>query len=218
MTLKEKKRELIKTRGRITADIREKIADRDDIRRERERKKKRDPKTEAREQELNRAIAGLCRQEDSITKRIKQLRSRKEEVVAKLKSVIRQLQDATPDFNGHPSNVNPDVKRVIVKAAQYGLVVTSTTDGSSHASTSWHYPQNNPDGLGGAVDLGGSAQSMLNFQQWCYENAHLFRESIGPNNNQMVKNGVRYSLPEGSALENMHDNHNHVAPYPGAFT
>lgn len=218
MSLTQEKRKLIKRRGDCTEAIQEKLADRADIRETKQDKKKRDPKTEARERELKREIAELVREENDLTHRIKELRHRKEKIVAALKKVLAAIASSKPDFNGHPSNVNADVRAVIAKANSFGLYVTSTTDGSSHSSSSWHYTWNNADGKGGAVDLGGTVSAMENFQRWCYDNAEKFREVIGPNNGLMVKNGSRYSLPEGSSLENMHDNHDHIAPYPGALT
>lgn len=120
------------------------------------------------------------------------------------------------NFNGHPSNVSDGVKRMIRRAADYHLYVTSTTDGTSHASTSWHYPRNNADGLGHAVDLAGTPENMRKFQRHITRDAESrkrFREVFGPVNSACVKNGALISIGEGTALETAHDNHVHVATY-----
>jgi len=221
MTLKEEKRQVVQNRRHIGNVLEEKREERDEVRKEKKRKQKRDPKLEEREQKLDREIKSLLREEDALTKRIKELDERDDELAAKehkLEDKIEAREDRKPDFNGHPTNVNDDVKKVIAKGNQCGCVTTSTTDGSSHSSLSWHYPGNNADGLGGAADMGGSYDAMVRHQQWAYDNASKFREVIGPRNDLCVKNGVRYTLGEGSSLENAHDNHTHIAPYPGALT
>lgn len=118
------------------------------------------------------------------------------------------------NYNGHPSNVTRKVKRFIKRARKFGLYVTSTTDGSSHTPSSHHYPRNNPDGLGHAVDLAGTRANMERYQRHITRSARhcrRFKEVFGPINNRCVKNGTMITLSDGSGLENSHDNHIHIA-------
>jgi hypothetical protein len=116
-------------------------------------------------------------------------------------------------LNGHPGNVTPAVKKMIVRAVRAGLVVTSTTDGR-HAKNSHHY-------VGQAVDLGlpgalvgteRGRRRMVGFQRREARNAGRFLELFGPDNAANVKNGAPYALAEGTALESNHDTHVHGAP------
>lgn len=116
-------------------------------------------------------------------------------------------------LNGHPGNVTLAVKRVIVRGTNGGLIVTSTTDGR-HAPRSFH-------NSGRAVDLGharpGTPEAryeLVRFQRFLLKRfgAAAFIELFGPDNQSNVKNGGRVALDEGSALENAHDNHDHVVP------
>jgi lysozyme len=118
-------------------------------------------------------------------------------------------------LNGHPGNINRACKRVIVHAANHGLVVTSTTDGS-HSPTSFHFTR-----PGRAVDLGHGpgvtweegTRRKIAFQRWLLgKGAGRFDELFGPDNAANVKNGQRITLAEGTPLENLHDTHVHVAP------
>lgn len=131
-------------------------------------------------------------------------------------------------LNGHPGDVTRRVKRLIVRAHNHKLVVTSTTDGV-HAPGSFHYTE--PKGK--AVDLGnkrrctkpgdcvgaapGSPYGLALLERF---QRHLirkygcsaFRELFGPINGLNCKNGRRVTLDEGSELESAHDNHLHVVP------
>jgi hypothetical protein len=116
-------------------------------------------------------------------------------------------------LNGHPGNITRACKRVIVRGVNHGLVVTSTTDGQ-HAPTSWHR-------FGKAVDFGlrrdlvGTAEGrarMVKFQRFLVKRKRRFHEVFGPDNTLNVKNGRRITLPDGSPLEDQHDNHVHAAP------
>jgi hypothetical protein len=108
-------------------------------------------------------------------------------------------------LNGRPGNVSDAVKRLIVRAVQAGLVVTSTT-GGRHTSTSFHYK-------GQAVDLAGPRDKMVAFQRKEAKMTDRYWELFGPDNYANVKNGRRISLGEGTFLENQHDNHVHAAPH-----
>jgi lysozyme len=128
----------------------------------------------------------------------------------------RHLRFKRSMLNGHPGNVTRAVRRVIIRGVNQGLVVTSTTDGG-HSRTSWHFTK-----PGGAVDFGLPAHLigtdagralMVAFQGWLLaQGASNYHELFGPDNALNVKNGVKITLPDGSALENQHDNHVHVAP------
>lgn len=116
-------------------------------------------------------------------------------------------------LNGQPGNIGRACKRLIARAVLAGLVVTSTT-GGKHAATSWHYS-------GDAVDLGlpaklvGTAEGrerLERFQRSEARRPSRYRELFGPDNEANVKNGRRITLAEGSALDQLHDNHVHGAP------
>jgi hypothetical protein len=121
-----------------------------------------------------------------------------------------KLERGEPDFNGHAANVTDLIKEVIVAANKAGLFVTSTT-GGGHASTSHHFPQNNADGLGHAVDLAGTLNEMVAFQKKAAKQFPHALELFGPANSPWIKNGQVISGVEGTALENQHDNHVHMA-------
>ena len=122
-------------------------------------------------------------------------------------------------YNFVPSNVTRAVKRGTRRGVAAGLVPTATTNGT-HAVGSYH--SRNP---GQAIDLGlpswmvGTSRGrrrMVNFQRkeynaWRAGNRPQMVELIGPDNNMIVLRGVHSPLPEGSPLENMHDNHVHEA-------
>jgi lysozyme len=123
-------------------------------------------------------------------------------------------------LNGHPGNINRACKRLIVRATNAGLIVTSTTDGQ-HAPTSYH-----PRGM--AVDFGtgdGGLGNKAQFQRWCARRPEYFLECFGPDNGANVKNGRVISISEGTPLEQAHDSHVHCAavkplpliPIPGAL-
>lgn len=125
-------------------------------------------------------------------------------------------------LRGHPGNIARAVRRIIVRGVNHGLIVTFTTDGS-HAPGSWHKILPPRNLLGRAVDLGvipllvGTAEArrrLVAFQAFLIDTfgPGTFHELFGPDNSLCVKNGVRITLLEGSDLEDMHDNHVHVAP------
>lgn len=110
-------------------------------------------------------------------------------------------------LNGCPGNITWAVKRVIVRGVNHGLVVTATTNGT-HAPTSYHQ-------YGKAVDMAGpGTEAEIQYQRHLIKGlgAWRFNEIFGPDNFANVKNGVVFTLVEGSGLEQMHDTHIHVAP------
>jgi hypothetical protein len=125
--------------------------------------------------------------------------------IAHLVTHIRYLKRL--DFNGHPQNITHKLFPVIVLASKLGLVVTATTDGT-HTPTSFHYPWNNADGLGHAVDFGlehpPDQEKLERFQRAALHKfgAAAFLELFGPAW-FYVKNGVRFAGPDP-------DNPNHV--------
>lgn len=123
-------------------------------------------------------------------------------------------------YGGIPHKVIARAKRAVRRAYARGLVVTATTNGK-HAPGSFHNPD--AEGLGHAVDFGliekeiGTDQGrrrLVNFQrseyqEWAAGNRPGLVELIGPDNTLIVLRGKRATLPEGSPLENQHDNHVH---------
>lgn len=124
-------------------------------------------------------------------------------------------------YHSKSSRVNAGTKRAARRGVANWLVVTSTTDGK-HAPGSYHNPVN---GVGRAVDLGvpdhlvGTARGrarLVAYQRkeyiaWARGKRPNMVELIGPDNNMVVLKGVHSPLPEGSPLENQHDNHVHQA-------
>jgi hypothetical protein len=118
-----------------------------------------------------------------------------------------------------PTNVNAATKAVIARAYAVGLVPTATTNGV-HAPGSYHYD-------GRAVDIGLrredlNAAGRTRLEKFQHDEFKRFEngttkylELIGPNNSLVVLRGVQAPLVEGSALENQHDNHVHVAAATG---
>lgn len=121
-------------------------------------------------------------------------------------------------FHYYPNishNVVDGCKRAVRRAYAAGLVVTSTT-GGVHSPTSLH-----PSGH--AVDLGliesligtpAGRNMMVRYQRtefdaWRAGKRPNMIELIGPDNNLIVLRGRHQALPEGSPLENQHDNHVH---------
>lgn len=109
-------------------------------------------------------------------------------------------------LRGRPGNVNRRIKRTIRRATNAGLTVTSTT-GGRHAPTSYHYS-------GQAVDVSGSVARMVAFQRAEYRRGlgnTGYLELFGPDNTACLKNGRQIALGEGTLLEQLHDNHVHLA-------
>lgn len=125
---------------------------------------------------------------------------------ARLKKWDRRFLNGCPDVE---SKLYP----YIMEAVARGLVVTSTT-GGVHAPGSFHY-------TGRAVDIGvrsglvGTQFAVLRltrFQRFLHTRygSHL-SELFGPSNRANRKWGKSIVLAEGSGLEQLHDNHVHVA-------
>ena len=117
-------------------------------------------------------------------------------------------------LNGHP-DVIPALHPLIMEAIARGLIVTATTDGV-HTATSFHYRKTN--GKGHAVDIGRSWFSVFTFNTLVRFQRHVhmvhgrkLAELFGPSNRANRKWGKSITLAEGSALENLHDNHVHIA-------
>ncbi len=102
------------------------------------------------------------------------------------------------------------LRRYIMRGIVRGLIVTSTT-GGGHASTSWHYKKR-------AVDMGNrrpgtpaARARLVRFQRELAAKPAGLLEVFGPENGACVKNGRRIGLAEGTPLENLHDDHLHIA-------
>jgi hypothetical protein len=106
-------------------------------------------------------------------------------------------------LNGHPGNVTMSTRAYIRRGVAAGLVCTSTSDGQ-HAPTSFHYS-------GRAADMGLPASLVGTKKVSEARGPHHHAELFGPSNVWNVKNGRVISLAEGTALENLHDNHVHGA-------
>lgn len=118
--------------------------------------------------------------------------------------------DVSPD-------VTPKLKKAIMRGFAIGLVPTSTKR-SGPASDSWHNARDEK-GRGRAVDMGlrpdkaGTAKGrelLVQFQR-AEHNRGGWREVIGPDNGLIILRGVRTNLTEGTALEEDHDDHTHLA-------
>lgn len=125
--------------------------------------------------------------------------------------------------NGHPhEKLTPEAKHGIYLDFKEGLYVTSTYEGypgdGVHATSSYHYLQNQPDGKARCWDAAsGSRGRMVKAQRREATRCPAFLvEMIGPENDCEYKNGIRYTLSEGSALETMHDSHVHEDIRDGA--
>jgi hypothetical protein len=83
-------------------------------------------------------------------------------------------------LNGHSGGISPGTKQVVAYAVGVlHAVVTDTYDYSGHAPTSNHYPRNNADGLGHAVDLVPATCSLMTSIRDNF-NAGFFKELFGP--------------------------------------
>lgn len=127
--------------------------------------------------------------------------------------------------NGKPyEKLTPEARYAIYLDFRGGNYVTSTYEGfpgdGVHATSSYHYIQNQPDGKARCWDAGaGTRAPMAKAQLREAERCGSFLiEMFGPENDFAYKNGVRFTLPEGSELETMHDNHKHTCIRDGAPT
>lgn len=127
--------------------------------------------------------------------------------------------------NGRPwIKLTPEARHGIFLDFKQGLYVTSTYEGypgdGVHATSSGHYVQNQPDGRARCWDAAStSVEKMVAAQHREARRAGAFMvELLGPDNAFEYKNGLRYTLPEGDPLEEMHDNHKHTWIRDGAPT
>jgi hypothetical protein len=142
----------------------------------------------------------------------------------RLRRWIRQHESFQPFMaNGNPyEKLTDEAKYAIYLDFRAGNFVTSTYEGfpgdGVHSTTSHHYLQNQSDGKARCWDCGaGSREPMAKAQIREAERCSSFLiEMFGPENEFSYKNGVRFTLPEGDALETMHDNHKHTCIRDGA--
>lgn len=125
--------------------------------------------------------------------------------------------------NGNPhKKLTAECKYAIYLMFRRGLYTTSTYEGypgdGVHSTGSGHYVENQPDEKARCFDCGsGSFRKMVKAQNAEANRAGSYMvELIGPDNDRCYKNGARYTLTEGSALEEMHDNHIHTWLRDGA--
>lgn len=144
----------------------------------------------------------------------------------RLRRWIAQHQTFQPYMaNGKPFGLlTPEAKHAIYLDFRDGNYVTSTYEGHPgdgvHATTSFHYIQNQPDGKArcwdaGAGTLGPMEKAQAREARRC---PSFLTEMFGPINDDAFKNGVRFTLAEGTELETMHDNHKHTCIRDGAPT
>lgn len=127
--------------------------------------------------------------------------------------------------NGNPyEKLTPEAKYGIYLDFRDGNYVTSTYEGfpgdGVHSTSSGHYLQNQPDGKARCWDCGaGTREPMAKAQNREAVRCPAFLiEMFGPVNEDAFKNGVRFTLGEGTELETMHDNHKHTWIRDGAPT
>lgn len=136
----------------------------------------------------------------------------------KLRKKIKAKQEASgpPGFelwmlNGRGSNITNAVKaEIAIGVINFGLFVTSTTTGP-HTSTSLHFPYNNADGKGHAVDIAGARQTEFQNARMSNPGPGHFQEFFGPNSTNCAKNGTRISI--FGSLATAHKTHDHDGPF-----
>lgn len=139
-----------------------------------------------------------------------------------LKARLGQFDKRMCGYYGVDPNVNAECKKAICRAFVAGLVPTSTT-GGKHAPGSFH-GQRNSQGQGRAVDFGLRKELVGTKKGYArlatFQRKEFWRRSqkkvkpaelIGPINALTVLRYQHTGLSEGSALEQAHDNHVHVA-------
>lgn len=126
--------------------------------------------------------------------------------------------------NGKPwEKLTPEARHYIYLDFREGLYVTSTYEGHPgdgvHATSSYHYIENQPDGRARCWDAGSTSLGKMESaqrRQAGKRTAPYLTEMFGPVNDLAYKNGMRETLAEGSELETMHDNHVHTDIRDGA--
>ena len=115
-------------------------------------------------------------------------------------------------LNGHP-DVSKSLHPYIIEGWARGLVVTSTRDGR-HAPTSFH-PSGRAVDMGVRAGLVGTLLArwrLVRFQRHLHHrHGRQLAELFGPSNRANRKWGKAITLPEGSPLETLHDDHVHIA-------
>lgn len=102
----------------------------------------------------------------------------------------RQLQFEPWMLNGHSGNIDPGLKKIVAfLVVTRKQTVTDTYDYGGHSPTSLHYPWNNPDGRGHAIDSAGPDMDDTMYRTRSKYGRESFRELFGPVN-WYVKNGV----------------------------
>lgn len=206
---KNRRRELVLRQGRLREErelLRRKIEEYHDKLQEAKDHDNRE-KADAIEEELEH----LHQRKRNVNRELDHIEAR----LGNLAKIIRQLTRriaavARPDWNGCPPlNDNKFLSKVVKAGNRRGLWVTSTT-GGAHSSTSWHYRRKGLD-MAAAMTADG-IEKMYRFQNFVLKKwlGNLL-ELFGPDNDACAKNGTRITLAEGSALENQHDNHDHIA-------
>lgn len=142
----------------------------------------------------------------------------------RLRRWVLQHQTFQPYMaNGRPwEKLTPEARYGIYLDFRSGLYVTATYEGHPgdgvHSTTSGHYIENQPDGRARCWDAASGTQSKMvaGQRREAHRAGPFMIELIGPQNDLEFKNGIQYTLPEGSPLETMHDTHKHEWVRDGA--
>lgn len=233
---RERKERAVRNLHHIHDDILEKREQLGQIRKNiDEQKKKKDPNWE-RIRELEDNQKAVVKRLSELTKKLDSKEVKRDRLVArahryaearkwwikrrtKLRKKLKKAREKSqqggqPQYqswmaNGHPDNVNQEVKNFIARGVvNYGLYCTSlyrnyVPPGGS--TTSYHLQ-------GRAGDIAGSRMTEFQISEY---NRNLGNsgclELFGPDNSRNLKYGNSLYLAEGSGLENLHDTHVHGA-------
>jgi hypothetical protein len=133
----------------------------------------------------------------------------------RLQQAIQDGQDGG-DFelwmlSGHSANISEGTKKLVVWIVGHGGIITDTYDFSGHTPSSLHYPRNNADGKGHAVDWVPASCSGTVGEDSAMDHfgAGFFKELFGPCSVH-VKWGSTFT--QGPPFPG-HGDHEHGAPY-----
>lgn len=128
-----------------------------------------------------------------LAKDVKAKRKELEELAAQLARIDARHRSREPNWQGHEAVLGEVGDFLVVKAAEFGLIVTSTT-GGTHSATSFHYRRLAID-FGVVAALVGTSEARVRevaFQNWLDKNFPRSSEIFGPDGHY-IKNGVRYA-------------------------
>jgi hypothetical protein len=133
----------------------------------------------------------------------------------KLRRKLRKRGDgAQPsDFqpwmlSGNSGNISEGTKRLVVDVVAHGGIITDTYDYAGHTPSSRHYPWNNPDGKGHAVDYVPASCSLQTHNRDEF-GVGFFAELFGPCYWYIKSGGQVYN---GAPFPG-HTDHEHGSPF-----